>query len=84
MILQYEQSRNDLFAEFQCTCPSKRWIGTNIEHLMKTRIALYGYCDHNFFYNVNAKPREFRCGCGKKYTQQWFPNGTVEVKEVIE
>jgi len=82
MILHYERSRNDLFAEFECVCPNKRWGGTSIADIMKTKIKLSGYYDDNYFHNANAKPREIKCGCGKKYTQQWFPNGTVEVLEV--
>lgn len=82
MILKWERSRNDLHTSFNCTCPSKRWEGTEIAHLMTTKIDLSGYFDSNYFDNVNAKPRQFKCQCGKQYTQQWFPNGTVEVKEV--
>lgn len=74
--------RNDLVAEFQCTCPSERWIGTDIEHLMKKTHKLWGYADSNFFNNVNAQPRHFECKCGKHYTQQWFMNGKVEILEI--
>ena len=71
----------DLSAEFKCTCPSRLFVGTDVEHLMKEEIRLSGYADANFFENVNEEPRSFRCKCGKKYTQQWFRDGYVEVKE---
>lgn len=82
MILKWERSRNDLHAKFECVCPSKSFIGTQIEHLMKTKIHLRGYYDANYFYNVNKEARVFACNCGKKYTVQWFDNGNVEVMEV--
>lgn len=73
---------NDLSVDFQCDCPHKSFVGTDIEHLMKHRIYLYGYNDNYFFNEVNNEPREFKCKCGKQYKQQWFRNGYVEVEEV--
>lgn len=83
MELKWEvQGRNDLVVKFDCTCPNERWIGTKLEHLMNHRIVLWGYADANFFDNVNKEPRSFKCKCGKKYTQQWFTNGTVTIEEI--
>jgi hypothetical protein len=73
---------NDLAVDFQCDCPHESFIGTDIENIMKHRIYLYGYNDSYFFNNVNAQPRSFKCKCGKEYTQQWFNDGYVEVKEI--
>lgn len=73
---------NDLAVDFQCTCPSDLFKGTEIEHLMKHRINLYGYNDNYFYNTVNAEPREFKCKCGKHYTQQWFSDGFVDIKEI--
>lgn len=72
---------NDLAIDFKCTCPSDLFKGSDIEHLMKQRIHLYGYNDANFWGNVNKEPRKFNCKCGREYTQQWFVDGYVEVKE---
>lgn len=74
-------SGNDLSVDFQCECPNESFIGTSIGHLMKHRIYLYGYNDSYFLNTVNAEPRQFKCKCGKQYTQQWFAEGYVEVKE---
>lgn len=73
---------NDLVVEFKCECPSALFIGTNIEHLMKQKIDLWGYADANFFDNVNSKPRNFKCKCGKEYSQQWFTDGKVIVETI--
>lgn len=73
---------SDLAVSFKCECPSELFIGTEIEHLMKQNIRLYGYNDSNFFDTVNVKPREFKCKCGKRYTQQWFSDGFVEIEEI--
>ena len=82
-ILKWERVvRNDLFVEFECTCPNDAWIGTAIEYLMKHKIKLWGYADANFFDNANKEPREINCKCGKKYTQQWFINGDVIIEEI--
>jgi len=72
----------DLAAEFKCTYPSKLFKGTDIEHIMKETIRLSGYEDSHFFDVVNKEPRELTCRCGKEYTQQWFREGFVEVKEL--
>lgn len=48
-LLWESTGRNDIVAEFECTCPSAKWKGTNIEHLMNTKITLWGYADYNFF-----------------------------------
>ena len=69
-------SGNDLSVDFTCTCPHTKIEGLN------HRIYLYGYSDNYFFNEVNTEPREFRCKCGKKYTQQWFSKGYVEIKEI--
>lgn len=66
-------SRNDLYFEIHCTCPDEKWIGTNIEHIMKHKIVLTGYNDSNFFNNVNKESRESKCKCGRKFRYQWFP-----------
>lgn len=81
-LLWESTGRNDIVAELECTCPSAKWKGTNIEHLMNTKITLWGYVDYNFFDNVNKEPREFACSCGKKYSQQWFKNGSVIIEEI--
>lgn len=73
----------DLAVDFKCTCPSELFKGSKVEHLMKETIHLYGYNDANFWNNVNNEPRDFNCKCGKKYTQQWFANGYVEIREVL-
>ena len=73
---------NDLAVDFRCTCPSEMWKGTDIEHIMKERIHLHGYNDANFWDNVNSEPRKLTCKCGKSYTQQWFRNGYVVIKEL--
>ncbi|MGD6876828.1 hypothetical protein [Bacillus infantis] len=72
----------DLSVDFLCTCPSDLFKGTEIEHLMNERIRLSGYNDNYFFNTVNAEPRQFKCKCGKEYTQQWFNEGYVEVNEI--
>lgn len=74
MKLNVRSIRNDLYADdVKCVCPSKKWIGTDIEHLMQRRISLNGYNDSNFFDNVNKKPRIGRCNqCGREYKYQWF------------
>lgn len=68
--LPYEQSgeRNDLVCRLWCGCK-------HFHNLM-------GYNDANFFYNVNAQPRETHFPCGRVITQQWLMNGTVEITEV--
>jgi hypothetical protein len=75
---------NDLAVDFECICPNERYKDNEVlRDVMKTRMHLYGYNDSYFFNTVNEKPREFKCNeCGKKYTQQWFKEGFVEVKEV--
>jgi hypothetical protein len=75
---------NDLAVDFQCDCPHESFIGTDIEHLVKQRIHLYGYNDGYFFNVVNAEPRSFKCKCGEKYQQQWFADGYVEVTKLKE
>lgn len=76
---------NDLSVDFSCTCPHKMYKDNEVlRDIMKTRIHLYGYNDGYFFNMVNGKPRQFKCECGKKYTQQWFKDGYVVVKEVTE
>jgi len=65
----------DLFFDLKCTCPSKLFIGTSIEDLMKHRITLTGYNDNNFFDTVNAEPRKSICKCGREFTYQWFRDG---------
>lgn len=83
MKLNINQIRgNDLSVDFECVCPSETFKGTPIEHLMKQRIYLTGYNDDYFFNTVNAEPRSFKCKCGKEYTQQWFRNGTCEIREI--
>lgn len=73
---------NDLVVNFDCVCNNPKYKGTSIENLMKTRISLYGYNDSNFFYNVNSIPRKFSCSeCKKEYTEQWFDDGYVMIKE---
>ena len=67
---------NDLSVDFTCSCPHMKF------DVLNHRIYLYGYNDTYFFQSVNAEPREFTCKCGKKYTQQWFNEGYVEVKVV--
>lgn len=66
---------NDLYFHAQCSCPSKMFLGTPVEHIMKTKLTLTGYNDANFFDNVNAEPRELACGCGRRFKAQWFRNG---------
>ena len=83
MILKFEQLSNDLFTRFQCTCPDVAFKNSPVAGLMRTTIRLTGYNDSYFFTEVNKAPREIQCGCGKKYTIQWFPDG-VEVNEVKE
>jgi hypothetical protein len=75
---------NDLAVDFECTCPHKMYKDNEVlSKIMKTRIHLYGYNDGYFFRMVNEKPREFKCSeCGKKYSQQWFNDGYVEIKEI--
>jgi hypothetical protein len=74
---------NDLGADFECTCPHKMFKDNEaLRDIMKTRIYLFGYNDSYFFNMANKTPREFKCECGKKYTQQWFKDGYVEIKEV--
>lgn len=83
MELKIETSNGrDLYVEYYCTCPSSNFKGTNIEHLMKKRVILYGYNDDYFFNEVNKEPRAYACSCGKKYTQQWFRSGKAIVEEV--
>jgi hypothetical protein len=79
--LEFTQHRNDLHAEFKCTCPSAQFAGTSVAHIMKTRITLSGYNDAYFFDVVNAEPRVMSCDCGRKYSVQWKRDG-VEVAEV--
>jgi hypothetical protein len=75
---------NDISVDFQCSCPHPSFKGTEVEEIMKRRIHLYGYADNFFFTVVNKEPREFKCGCGKKYSHQWFSEGFVELKELGE
>ncbi|EGL82069.1 hypothetical protein CathTA2_2432 [Caldalkalibacillus thermarum TA2.A1] len=81
--VEFKRLGNDLFADFQCQCPSPNFIGTDIEHLMKRKITLSGYADAYFFKVVNAEPNIFKCDCGRVYKYQWFPHG-VEIEEVKE
>jgi hypothetical protein len=82
MPIKFSSLGNDLSVYFYCICPSDLFKGSEIEDLMKERIYLYGYNDNYFFNTVNAAPRQFKCKCGKEYTQQWFVEGHVEVKEI--
>jgi len=80
-VLEYTRHRNDLFCEFECTCPSESWRNTPIEHLMKEKIKFSGYNDNYFFDVVNREPKIRTCKCGKKYRYQWKREG-VEVEEI--
>jgi hypothetical protein len=71
----------DLHYTIKCTCPSEKWKGTDIEHLMTTDILLSGYADDYFFDEVNKEPRTIDCKCGKRYGVQWFRDG-VECNEL--
>ena len=63
----------DIYSDrVECICPSKNWIGTDVEHLMKTKITLPGYADEYFFDVVNKEKREVACECGRKFVYQWF------------
>lgn len=82
MKIKFERFSNDLFAEFECKCPSKKWADSTIAHLMKTKIKLSGYADDYFFNVVNKEPRVVKCECGRSYKYQWFTNG-VQVEEIL-
>ena len=71
--------RRDLFFDLECTCLDPRFAHSEIAHLFKTKVHCTGYADDNFFDNVNAEPRVFKCKCGREFQIQWFPNG-VEAK----
>jgi hypothetical protein len=71
----FRASGRDLYFDLHCTCPDPRWEGTEIAHLMQTKIMLTGYADDNFFDNVNAAPRDGACRCGRRYRAQWFRDG---------
>lgn len=73
--IPFRQSRNDLYADLKCECPNPRYIGTDLEPIMKHYIQLVGYSDANFFDNVNAEPRVNSCRCGRPYRVQWFRDG---------
>jgi hypothetical protein len=79
--VEYDQHRNDLFAEIECKCPNERYKGSAVYELMKTKIKITGYADNHFFNVVNKEPRFLQCKCGRKYQYQWKPEG-VEYKEV--
>jgi hypothetical protein len=79
--LKFIQQRNDLYAEFNCECPSEKFIGSPIEHLMKQKITLSGYNDNYFYEVVNIEPRIYKCKCGRQYKYQWFPYG-VKIENI--
>lgn len=63
----------DLVAKTKCRCPNE---SEKLAELgIKQTLRLYGYDDDNFFTNVNAKPRDGKCRCGRPYTYQWLGDG---------
>ncbi len=73
---QFRALSRDLFFNLQCTCPNPQFADGPIAYLMKTTVKLTGYCDDNFFDNVNAEPSEGKCRvCGRRYRVQWFRDG---------
>lgn len=81
--VEYTSHCNDLFAEFECKCPSSRFKGSAIARHMKEKIKLTGYNDSYFFDVVNKELRSLKCKCGRKYAYQWKREG-VEIKQLKE
>lgn len=72
----------DLYAQIECSCLDKRWEGSSIYHIMKTKIKFTGYNDDYFFKVVNKEPREQVCDCGRVFIFQWKEDGVyVEDKK---
>lgn len=74
---QYDQLGNDLYCKVECNCLDPKWADTDVAHMFKRAIWLYGYADDNFFDRVNAKPLETKCECGRRLKYQWFRDGVV-------
>jgi hypothetical protein len=73
---------NDLFAEFHCKCPSKRYSDNPVlAEAFKTKIKISGYNDKHFFDVINKEPRELACECGRRYNYRWTSYG-VEIEEI--
>jgi hypothetical protein len=67
----------DIYADFECVCPSDLFKDSPIAHIMKQRILLAGYNDDYFFDVVNKEPREHECKCGIKRLVQWTRDGVI-------
>ncbi len=64
-IIDFEQFRNDLFAEFDCEC-------------CRQKVKLSGYNDDNFFNNVNKDFRQLtHKGCKTVHLYKWTIDGVI-------
>ena len=78
-ILEYRQIGNDIFCNLgECKCPSRLFIGSSIEHIMKESIKISGYYDDNFFDNVNKDIKKWECSkCDTVCNYRWTRDGVI-------
>lgn len=75
--IPFEHFSNDLYASLKCTCPFTTTTGQTLE-FVKNTIRLVGYCDSNFFDNVNREPQQQKCPhCGREFSFQWTREGVA-------
>lgn len=61
----------DIYFDARCNCQDRDLP------ILQHKVKLAGYADANFFDNVNSKPTDGECKCGRRYRYQWFRDGVA-------